>query len=312
MLKRNKSEKKAPKISKEESLYPIMHIANSLKDYRTDIVQKEVASLQKLSMVNSSFHHVLQEAEAFYEKLHDFESAFSDINNVAGQFSEVQDEITRSVMQAQNEVEDLKNSSLQVETHFSEMESTFADFQTALRKIKVCTGKIVSIAEQTNILALNATIEAARAGEQGKGFGVVAVEVKHLADEIKDLVAEVDAGINDVEMGTDQLSVSISTSQQALDESLAKVNQTGEMFDQITRSAEGASAVQTEISGVINDSRSELKELCRVFDKTKQLHLDVQQHIAQASNLGTTKSSMFEDVDNMLSQISPIIQEYIK
>ena len=32
-------------------------------------------------------------------------------------------------------------------------------------------------------------------------------------------------------------------------------------------------------------------------------------HIQKASSLGTTKSSMFEDVDNMLSQVPAIIQD---
>lgn len=139
---------------------------------------------------------------------------------------------------------------------------------------------------------------------------MVAGEVKNLADEVKNLVAAVEASIANVEDDTDKLNLNIDTSQQALERNLEKVNITYEMFDKITEAAEGATAVQSEISDVIDNSKTALHSVNTFFDKTKEQYQEVMKHIDYASNLGTTKSAMFEDVDNMLSQIPPIINEY--
>ena len=67
------------------------------------------------------------------------------------------------------------------------------------------------LANQTNMLALNAAVEAARAGEYGKGFGVVAGEIRKLADQsrksadkINTLVTDVQAAMNSAVMVTDE------------------------------------------------------------------------------------------------------------
>lgn len=293
-----------------KSLYPVQHVIKSLKEYHGEIVQKEVDSLWEINQIGASFGTVLKEAESFQEKLQDFGYNFSSIEQVSGNFVTVKDTIAESVTHAQSGVEELKTSSLQVKTYFDEMEHTFEDLQEAVEKIKLCTNKIVSIAEQTNILALNASIEAARAGEQGRGFAVVAVEVKKLADEIKNLTGEVDSGIRDVEQGTDHLYGNISTSQKALGESIEKVDETYKKFDDIIHSAEGAEAVHKEISGVIGESKTALQMLCGFFEQIKGKYQEVMKHIKRAGGLGTTKSAMFEDVDNMMSQIPPIIKDY--
>ena len=82
------------------------------------------------------------------------------------------------------------------------------------------------------------------------------------------------------------------------------------MFDEITKSAEGASTVHNEISRVIDDSKMAMQLLCGFFEQLRSRYQEVVDHINRADKLGTTKSTMFEDIDNMMSQIPPIIKEY--
>lgn len=293
--------------AEKKGLYPVLFVIDTLNEYRNDLVEKEVESLQELGQIKSSFHTVVEKTDSFQSKLEEFDQTFSNIEQVSGEFAEVKERIDESVVQAQGEVAELKSSAMEVENHFVEMNATFEDLQGAVEEIKSCMGKIVSIANQTNILALNASIEASRAGAQGKGFSVVASEVKKLADEIKDLTGMVDASLSDVEQGTEKLNASIHTSRQALGHSMEKVNETYEVFDRITQAAEGAALVQSEISGVISTSRGALQVLTGFLDKIKVQYQEVLKHISEASYLGTTKSAMFEDIDNMMSQIPPII-----
>ncbi len=302
--------KKQEKQAQEErSLYPMLHIAGSLKGCRQELVQKEVAALQELSLVSSSFSGVMREADLFQNKLSDLGDSFSNIDEAAGQFGQVRGDIADSVTGAQAQMVELGKISAAVQASYEEMAGTFSQLQAAVNGIQQCMGKIVSIADETNILALNASIEAARVGAAGRGFSVVAAQVKELAGGIKALGGEGSDGVSEVEQRANELSGRISSSQETLGLGVGIVSQADESFQTITSAADGASAVQSEISDVIESSQAELQIICRFFDRIKDLYQDVQKHINNASNLGTTKSAMFEDMDNMISQIQPLVRD---
>ena len=89
MLFAGKDRQKPAQAREEKSLYPIAHVAGSLKAYQKELVQKEVTSLWELSMVGSAFSSVLSDAEHFHSKLLELGNSFSNINETAEQFAQV-------------------------------------------------------------------------------------------------------------------------------------------------------------------------------------------------------------------------------
>jgi Methyl-accepting chemotaxis protein len=98
-----------------------------------------------------------------------------------------------------------------LKTKVQDMQGQIMQLSEQTDRIGNISTVVSDLANQTNMLALNAAVEAVRAGEHGKGFGVVASEIRKLADRSKKsgtqinlLVADIQRAINSTVMVTDE------------------------------------------------------------------------------------------------------------
>ena len=254
----------------------------------------------------------------------------NDVDNMTRTLNEISDmavEKTKSAREMQVLVKD-GDEKISATSHI------LGDITGMLDEVREIVTIIDAVSEQTNLLSMNAAIESAHAGEAGKGFGVVAEEIRSLAESTGENAHRISSSIYAIIDKVNEANVSSTNAQEAFRKVSEQANDMLDSLNEITNSVENADSLTREIysrTADINTSAEKISGYCgeleaqqnQVSNDMASLHEifstsmngineikigteDITQRIQEISVLSMRNYSKMTDIGNVLNSFKTV------
>jgi len=201
----------------------------------------------------------------------------------------------------------------QMEAASSTIAQKLAAINAKVANITTVVTTINKVADQTNLLSLNAAIEAAKAGEFGQGFGVVAREIRRLADQtavatldieqmVKEMQSSVSAGVMSMETFAQQVQGAVQevmTIGGQLARIIEQVQSLGPRFESVNEGMESQSIGARQIS----EAMLQLSDATRATAESQRESARVVQGLNQAAQVLHREVSSFRTAGRAIQEV---------
>jgi methyl-accepting chemotaxis protein len=182
-----------------------------------------------------------------------------------------------------------------------------AESMVRLSEQSQAIGQIIATVEdlsaQSNLLAVNAAIEAAKAGEHGKGFGVVAQEVKSLAEQSKQATNQVRTILSDIQRATTAAVMATEQGSKAVEAGERQTGAAAESIQALGGSITEAAQVATQIAASSQQQLVGMEQVAVAMESIKQAST---QNVASAKQL----EGAARNVDDLGRRLKEMVAGY--
>ncbi len=221
------------------------------RELRENIAQLSSSSAEILATTTQVASSAAETAAAVSETT----ATVEEVKQTAQHASQKAKYVSDSAQKASNVSQAGRRSveeALHVMHRIREQMGSIAESIVQLSEQSHAIGQIIAtvndLAEQSNLLAVNAAIEAARAGEQGKSFGVVAHEIRSLAEQSKQATGQVRTILGDIQKATNVAVLATEQGNKAVEAGVKQSSETDEAIRLLSASINEAAQAATQIA----------------------------------------------------------------
>ncbi|GAB2676299.1 methyl-accepting chemotaxis protein [Paenibacillus thermoaerophilus] len=229
---------------RERQLRQFLNESQVVADRLSAVVEEVNASIRRLTEIADESNRQERQLEASSRlAVERIERAFAALQQVAA----AADQIRSSTADLRRESEETKQVALEVrkslqatdevmrklERDNAEMGERVSEFVSHASRIEEINRFLREVVSQTSLLALNASIEAAHAGEAGRGFGVVAQEIRRLAEQSHGAVEQSSKLLASIEQGVGQVERAVRDERTAVLQGMAEMQAVKDRMDLI-------------------------------------------------------------------------------
>ncbi len=194
------------------------------------------------------------------------------------------------------------NKMTQIKDKVSGIAENILALSEQTQKIGEIIATVNDIASQSNMLALNASVEAARAGEHGKGFNIVAVEVRNLAEQSRQATSQVKSILDEIQRATNAAVMATEEGSKGVDEGVGQTRQTGETIQEMAIIADQNVKAAQQIVASAQQQTTGMEQIALAMQNINQATIQNQSSIRQAEKAAQDLSSLAQEMESLVAR----------